>query len=645
MLNSVRLIYIAIILTLISAIVYFPALQGGFYHDDIPNLVYNDKVKIDELTVENVYQASVSSDASILKRPISMASFALNYYFFGEDPFSFKLTNLVLHVITSLLVFIFIFKITILAAPDNSTRNNAIFFASAIALIWAIHPLHVSTVAYIVQRMAILATMFSLLSIVFYIYGRINLKNNKSQGITYLATSAIFVILGVFCKENAILAPLLILLIELTLFRNYAEKNFIKLSGLNRFLLIFTAISFAAFIFYFPQINKYFIDWYNTRDFSLEERLFTQARIIWHYIGWYIFPNIQDLGMYHDDIPLSSSILNPPTTILSIVGLILTLVVAIKCFKKYPLISLGIGWFFVGHLLESSILPLEIVYEHRNYLPAIGLILAAAEACRILFSQFEKVAKLRMLGLFVLVMVLSIITFTRATQWTDPLSFAYFEVQHHPESVRANHALGMAFRQLVLAGESKYTNEAYKHLAKAATLKSEYIHSEAALMKLSHETGKSISPNLINSINNKVANVALNNYHAGIIQDLVRCDSQQCLLPLDACELIIESALSNPRIHHSKLTHSTILSAKATMILERGGDRNIAENLFLEAIKISPHKTQYYVDYVNLLLLMNRPNEAVHYLELAYSSDRLKRHTDALNTLKGIVDQYQYNQS
>ena len=363
------------VISILALLIYMPTLHGHFIHDDQPNLVTNNQVQIKNLDIDSLKNAATSSGAGTLKRPISMGSFALNYYFFGESPFSFKLTNVVLHIITGILVYLVTFFL-LNSISKKENINSSIWFASIVALIWMIHPLHVSTVAYVIQRMAILSTIFSLLAIMFYLIGRIKLLNKSQVWSQYFFLCIVSIVLGVFSKENAILVPILIILIEIVIFYPQTYSDSLKITAKYSFTIFSLVVLFTIFIFR-QDIYSHLLEWYySTREFTISERLYTQSRIIIHYIKWLLFPNIQEMGLFHDDIQNSTSLISPITTLLSILTICALAIFAIVIRKMIPLASLGIGWFFTGHLLESTIIPLEMVYEHRNYLPSVGLIIA-----------------------------------------------------------------------------------------------------------------------------------------------------------------------------------------------------------------------------------------------------------------------------
>lgn len=640
--QSGKLILIGLSLAVLVIALYLPSLKGGYYHDDIPNLVYNTKLQLDELNVDNISQAATSSGAGKLKRPISMVSFALNYYLFGQDPFSFKAVNLALHLITGILVFFLVYRLKEISS--DSDRKTILLFAVAVTLVWVIHPLQVSTVAYIVQRMAILSTLFILSSVLLYLHGRIRQIEGKSAGIYFIAGSIICVLLGIFSKENGILALPLIGLVELTLFQFRC-----RIIHDRRWLITLATVSVSTAIlfilFYLPDIEEYLARVYARREFTLEERLLTQARVVSSYIKWYFVPDLREMGLFHDDISISRSLLVPFSTLPSILFLATLLAISLVVIRKYTLITIGLGWFFIGHLLESTFIPLEIAYEHRNYLPSVGLTIAAAETIHILLVKKPHISPYRWTAGFLIVLILSVATFLRSTQWADPLSFNYIETQHHPSSARANHALGMQYRNLALSGFTHFKEDAYTYLTKAASLNDSYIYSEAAMIKMAYELKEKASPQWLNQIVEKLKHAPINFYHADILKDLTQCNPDQCMLDQQACVMLFDAVFSNPSLYESGLSYSKTLAAKANFLLEHRLSTSQAEDLLLKAIEVSPHRIQYYVDYINLLLILNRSDDAIQYLKLAYASDKKDEHTLELDSLNNIVKLHSNEQS
>ncbi len=616
-------IFIALaILSVATFLAFSPSLSGGFYHDDIVNLVYNDKVKIDTLSIDTLHEAATSSGSGRLKRPVSMTSFALNYYFFGEEPYSFKLVNLFLHIFTGLIVFIFTLTLQKIQLNPSSTKDSkrAIYVSLAVTALWLLHPLHVSSVAYIVQRMAILSTLFIVISCVFYTLARLNQLNNKRSLFLFLS-SAIFFILAIFSKENGILIPVYFLLIELIFFKG-KQFFFISRDTLKRSAIAITFLLITATLFALPQLLDYLSTWYaNTREFTLEQRALSQPRIITNYIKWFFFPNISELGLYHDDIPISTSLFNPITTILSIGLLLLLVSFAIFIYNKRPFITFGIFWFFIGHLLESTVIPLEMVYEHRNYLPYIGLAIAAIDVALYLIQKISGINRVAIFIGIIICCLFTTLTYARSNQWSSPFSFAYFEALHHPNSNRANHALGMVYRSLVLNGETKFKKDAYQYLKKASEIDSPFIQSEVALLQFSFELNEPASPQWIDSIAKKLNTNIIRSDYVNLLDQMMQCIQESCFLPTEARGILVDAAYTNPKLHVRPKIHAKVLSIRANYLLSTGGSIDSAESNLKTSISINPEDIQNYADYINLLLLKNQPEKAQSILSEAYNAD------------------------
>jgi tetratricopeptide (TPR) repeat protein len=166
------------------------------------------------------------------------------------------------------------------------------------------------------------------------------------------------------------------------------------------------------------------------------ERLLTESRVLWHYIGFIVLPDIHHLGLFHDDIRISRGLLAPPSTLLAIGGLVVTLLIAVAKKKQIPIVSFAILWFLAGHLLESSLFGLEVAYEHRNYLPAFGILFAISYIY--VWASRHWNTRLRFVVAISIVLTLGFATWSRANTWKDIYSLAEANVANHPNSPRAN---------------------------------------------------------------------------------------------------------------------------------------------------------------------------------------------------------------
>jgi tetratricopeptide (TPR) repeat protein len=461
---------------LLATLVYLPGASGPFVFDDYTNLVQNSYLQVSELTLESLRQAAYSLRAGPLQRPVAMLSFALNSYYaggFGEAT-PFKWTNIALHGINGILVFLLL-RLTLgrLASADkalkwlgpaDSARVN--WIAGALATLWVVHPIQLTSVLYVVQRMTSLAALFTLLALLCYLHGRLrSLDGNKRSGLALMAFGVTgFGILGMLSKENAILLPLFIAAMELTLFRT--EAPWTRLSRRSRHLML--GIAAAGVITAVTALVIYSLPHYAHRDFTMLQRLLTESRVLFYYLSLMLVPRIDELGLYHDDFSVSLSLLTPWTTLPSTAGIIGLITLGIATRRRYPMLSLGILWFFAGHALESTIISLEIAHEHRNYLPSLGVWLALGHP---ILTARKPVRLKSLAALPVILVVCSLITLLRSAEWSNAEHLARFEVGHRPNSADAHNFLGV-----VLARQHRY-DEATPEFRRAAELnKSETLY-------------------------------------------------------------------------------------------------------------------------------------------------------------------------
>jgi hypothetical protein len=453
------------------ALVYAFSLNGPLFFDDLPNITENTRLSLDGKTFDHWREAVVSADSGIFKRPVSMFTFALNRVFSGDfSPFALKATNLAIHMAIALLVYGFF--CALLRAPASSSLRlsprQQQWLAAAAAAIWLLHPLHVSTVLYVVQRMAQLSTLFVMAGLCLYAHVRLRwAAQGASVGeILGLALWLTFLtVLAVLSKENGALLPLLVLVTEVAFFRGFLQgRERLTLALSAWWVLLLPFIIVGATLLLAPEI---FADAFRGREFSLEERLLTQLRVLWEYVGMLVVPNILQMGFFHDDVVLSSGLFRPLTTIVSLLAWITLIATSIVLRRRYPILLFAVLFFLVGHSLESSVLPLQIAFEHRNYLPSIGLTLLLSWVLVKLGFRAEglKPAVIPVTFLVVLLALLAV----RTSIWRDELGLARFNVVNHPSSPRANFFYGNAlYKRFAHAAELGLTTQEEQALAVAS---------------------------------------------------------------------------------------------------------------------------------------------------------------------------------
>ncbi len=376
-----------------------------------------------------------------LKRPLASLSFAMNYYWAGgfASTWPFKVTNLIIHAINTLLVCglvtLFLSSPRLREKLTQPEKQAVTLLGTAL---WAIHPIQLTNVLYVVQRMNSLATLFMLAGLILFIRGRLQLAASPKKALWFMGIGVIGgMVMGLSAKENAALLPLYLVAVEYTLFSrgDLSGRTRAYLFGIYAFSL---ALPAAVLLFYIFTHPAFIADAFATRRFTAYERLLTETRVLWYYVSLLLIPSTKRLSLFHDDIPLSNGLFDPFSTFIAAGAIMLVLAFSLLKAKRYPVASLAILWFLVGQSMESTILDLELVYEHRNYLPSLGPFLAIAYGL-ILLARHYPLNKATWYGLAVaLVGTLGIGTWVRADSWKDIRTFAATEAQHHPFSERAN---------------------------------------------------------------------------------------------------------------------------------------------------------------------------------------------------------------
>lgn len=418
-----------------TALLYSIGLNGPLVFDDIDNLRPINRWLTGDISWLRVV---FDNSSGRLGRPLAMASFVLNVWLLGPEIWGFKLVNLIIHLVNGVLVYCLFGALLQRKALVDRPPLSAAWLPLLGAAIWLLHPLLVSTVLYVVQRMAMLSALFVLMTLLAYLHGRIALEEDRRHKAWLLLLIGVpaGTVLATFSKENGILAPALCALLEWFVFAPPAGK---RRAWASRLVLILgLLLPFVA------SLTLTLVEWppivsgYANRPFSLEERLMTQGRVLWSYLGSLVLPSGPRLGLYHDDYVISRGLLDPPSTMFAILGWLAAIAAAWRLRHTVPGAPLGLAIFLIGHALESSAIPLLIYFEHRNYLPAVGAIwallsLGAAAASRIA-PHIDHGYRIFTFGSISLVCVLALIVAGRAMVWQSQDALLAQGLRYHPGS-------------------------------------------------------------------------------------------------------------------------------------------------------------------------------------------------------------------
>lgn len=454
-------------LLLICAVLlaYGAGINGPLMLDDAPNLAQINRWLDGRASW---WEAIFGTSSGILGRPVAHFTFWLDAVLTHLKPGHMKLVNVLIHLSCGWLIW----RLTTrLATRDQRVAQVADYLGLLVAAVWLLHPLNVSTVLYIVQRMAQLSALFSLLAMWAYVNARESLEAGKTRagwlwlfigvpGLTALAALS---------KENGLLVPLYCAVIEWFLFRQPRPKSvWIFQSG-------FVVAPFVVGLVALITLPERILAGYSQREWTLTERVLTQCRVLWDYIGQLLLPNPVRMGLFSDDVVASTSVFQPWTTAAGLLGLLALVWLAWYLRARSPLVAVGIALFFAGHAMESTVLPLELAFEHRNYLPAFGLFLAViAGAAHAVGAHNLDSVILRRISLLALIplLVLGGMTAQRAWIWGDLKRIALEGVTQHPNSLRAHLTQATILLQ---TGKFAESAQVMRHLAESNNPKNRAI--------------------------------------------------------------------------------------------------------------------------------------------------------------------------
>ena len=427
-LTILTLVFVAAALA-ITFSAYFPGLSGPLFFDDLPQLQPLIDQSADEPGI--LVTSYLSSSSGPFGRPVAMATFIGSAIAHGPDTWWWKYDNVMLHLVCGLLVF---WCTALLFAQVTRAADAKPWLAGGIvAALWLLHPLHVSSVLFTVQRMTELSTLFVLAGLISYIKGRQRLIAGDLKGWLPVAIAfLVFFPLSVLSKESALLFPVFCGLLELIVFRFEASQSDARrLKIFHGVLAGFYVLGVAYVLLNFSSL---ILDAYVVREFSLLERIYTEFRVMVLYLSQLVLPAQGKMGFFHDDIQFSTSLLQPVTTLLSAALLAGLVSVAVILRQRLPLFTFGVAFFLVAHALESSIFALELMFEHRNYLPSYGIAVAIAAVVPVVISNSRGVIAVVALCL----VGFSFLTWQRSLTWSTPATMYEFMYRVHPESSRLN---------------------------------------------------------------------------------------------------------------------------------------------------------------------------------------------------------------
>lgn len=442
-----RLIIATVLLVALLIWAYAPGLAGPFLFDDYGNLdVIGAFGPINDVMSLLYYLTSGNADPT--GRPVALLTFLLDARAWPADPWPFKRTNLVLHLLNVVLLALVLGRLQEGLKRRNPSMACSTWTPLLAAAFWGAHPFFVSTTLYVVQREAMLPMTFVMMAVLAWDKAArsfVASRTRKGWAWTVLGLGTATLLAGL-SKANGFLAPSLIGLAWIWCLRpsapstgrSKADRAAVLCLGVPTLLVLAYLIHVTFQLWSLPVLQG--------RDWTLPERLLSEPRAMWSYIGRLVLPRAGGGGVFVDDFSASRGWFSPWTTLPAMLLLAASALAAIAARRRFPVISFAWLFFLTGHLLESTVIPLELYFEHRNYLPAaiLGWPLAHALLRPGSYARYRYALAALLLG------TLLLLTHQRAVVWGNPQLLTALSATHTQDSVRAQ---ADAARQEVENGE------------------------------------------------------------------------------------------------------------------------------------------------------------------------------------------------
>lgn len=485
----VCLLFFALVVALFA---YQPGLSGPFLFDDEPNL--SPMGAMGSIADWMSFKSFVfGGGAGPSGRPLSLLSFLIDDNTWPSVASPFKYTSLCLHLLCGLLL---AWSTYLLLHAAGFEQERASWLAVVAAGIWILHPYWVSTTLYVVQRMTILSSLFMLLGMVGYLKGRIWLTQPANHHpltayVLMTASAALGTLLAVLSKENGALLPLLLLVVEAFLHRMHAERRPAKiwLAIVLGFPSMAVVIYLAGHINFSPNI------WPN-RPFDQVERLFSESRIMWGYMGQLWLPRIEGAGLFQDGFEISRSLLQPVSTAWAVLGWMIVFLCLPLLYQRLPVVWLALVFFLCGHLVESTVIGLELHFEHRNYTPAFFMFLPLAIGIEWLGKHYRH--RTAVAVALALMVMLAGMTWQRGQLWADADRLQTYWAMKDPQSARGRNYLISRLVDEKKYGEAlTWADQAVRELPESSLLTMSWLRIHVNTGQATHEHFEKASTQLM----------------------------------------------------------------------------------------------------------------------------------------------------
>ncbi len=453
--NLHKPIYHVLFIILFIVVAYSNTLTVPFHLDDIPVIVENPRIK----SLSNISSLYKDIEGHGGTEPFALTTFAINYYLGGLNTFGYHVFNIIIHTINGILLYFFILMTAKLLNYTEKNIRPIAFFSS---LVFVTHPIQTECVTNIIGRTTPLITVFYLTGILLFVKA---VSSDKGRPF-YIMALFLSSLLGMASRENFVTFPFMLLLYDFFFVSKYRLKSVIGHYKIH-LPVILTLVYFAYLVFY----GDYEIIRIGLEIASPIEYLMTQTNVHWTYLRLLVLPVNQNLDY---DYPIARTLFEFPT-IFSFIGYMGIWAAGLYYLKRRPVISFGILWFLITLSPVSSIIPFNnMIFEHRMYLPSIGIFVAAGACVYIVIEKLNhrwegRTGKAAVAICSVIIVVLTGVTYARNTIWKEEVTLWEDVVRKSPKKERAQNNLGNAYR------DKGMLNRAEEHLKTALQINPDYV--------------------------------------------------------------------------------------------------------------------------------------------------------------------------
>ena len=586
---------ILLVALLAAWLAYSPGITGDTHFDDRVNLG-----KLAEIEDgRSIRQFIFSGRAGPLGRPLALATFVPGASAWPSAPEVFLRTNILIHLLNGVLVTWFLY---LLGTARHQTEKQSAVIAAGSASIWMLMPILASSSLFIVQRMTTLSAAFVLLGAIGYLYARRGVERRPLlalAGMTLALGSG--AMLAMLSKENGALLVIFVLAAEATLLRRPAG---IAPGTWRIWFGVVLVLPGIILIGYLATRLPYAEGVILRRDFTGFERLITQGEILWKYLYLAFVPNLSGLGPFHDYYPIQRTLLDS-TTLVAVTAWAVLISAAIALRKKVPLLAFAVAWYLLGHSLESTTIPLELYFEHRNYLPLAGPVYALVACTLHAGPQWRR---LFTICIAAYALVLGGVLYSVASLWGAPAIGAEMWYIYKPNSIRAAERLA---QQMEKVGDLRVARKTFKEV-REKNPDAHYLDMQILLYSCFLDP-KDDHSSSADELAPKLRTSLFSNSTPGLIQNLYNAVHQEKCRGLDKKHIymLAQELLANPRFDSPETTQ--VIRAVLARIAIDKNELDLAMKHIEDALSVDPHLNTliFFVTVLNNADLHAMANEVL----------------------------------